>query len=117
MTAHTATKQVLESAGLTARLTTKQVTQVETHSPARTRTTTTPAAHVSHLVGMLPVFTELVVVLATCRITNNLVRLIDLLELLLSAIVVRIHIGMKLPRHPSVSRFNVFLGGTFIDSE
>ena len=96
--------------------TTEQVIHIE---PATTLTRTTPAtaAHITHLVGVLPIVTELVVIFPMSRITHNLVRLIYLLELVLSALVVRIHIRMKLSGHPSVSRLDFFFGGAFIHPE
>ena len=66
---------------------------------------------------MLPVFTKLVVVLAPRGIANDLVRFVDFFEFFLGAGIVRVYIGMKLARLPSVSRLDVFVGGVFVDSE
>jgi hypothetical protein len=92
---------------------TEQVAKIEAHSG----TSATPAAHVAHLVGVLPVFSKLVVVISSSRIANYLVCLVDFFELLLGAFVVRIYVGMQLSGHPAVSRLDVFLGSALVDSE
>ena len=66
------------------------------------------------LFGMLPVLPVLVVFLAFLRVTQHLVRLVDLLKLSLGFLVVGINVRMILPGQPAVSLLDFGITGILV---
>jgi len=66
---------------------------------------------------MLPVLTELVVVLPGLRVGEDVVRLVDLLELLFRAPVARVYIRVVLACQAPIGVFHVLQSGAAVDAE
>jgi hypothetical protein len=88
---------------------TEDVLEVDTAAGIATR-----SRAVLHLVEIVA---ELVVKLALFLIAENLIRLVDLFELGLSALVVRVDIGVMLTRQLAIGLFDFLLVGLAINTQ
>jgi hypothetical protein len=70
----------------------------------------------SHLVGILPVITILIVLLAFFRVREDFICLVNLFKRLLGGFVTRINIRMVLARQTAVSCLDIFITGSTADS-
>src|SRR6187399_241630 len=69
------------------------------------------------MIGMLPVFSILIIFFSFFRITQYFIGLIELLEFFVCFLIIWVKIGMRLSGEFTIGFFNIFLRCVFINSQ